>query len=64
MANEKFLKNIITIGESPQVYYHPKKGYLSMIFKYLDNPNDAIAEIDEMKDIYDKSFKQTAELYM
>lgn len=32
------LKNIITIGESPQVYYHPKKGYLSMIFKYLDNP--------------------------
>ena len=32
------LKNIFTIGESPQVYYHPKKGYLSMIFKYIDNP--------------------------
>ena len=32
------LKNIITIGESPQIYYHPKNGYLSLIFKYLDNP--------------------------
>ena len=32
------LKNILTIGESPQIYYHPKKGYLSFIFKYLDNP--------------------------
>lgn len=32
------LKNIITIGESPQIYYHPKKGYVSFIFKYLDNP--------------------------
>ena len=32
------LKNIITIGESPQIYYHPKKGFVSFIFKYLDNP--------------------------
>jgi hypothetical protein len=32
------LKNIVTIGESPQIYYHPKNGYLSFIFKYLDNP--------------------------
>ena len=32
------LKNIITIGESPQIYYHPKKGFISFIFKYLDNP--------------------------
>ena len=32
------LKNIVTIEESPQIYYHPKRGYLSFIFKYIDNP--------------------------
>ena len=32
------LKPIIRFGSSPQIYYHPKKGYLSIILKYTDNP--------------------------
>lgn len=32
------LKPIIRFGTSPQIYYHPKKGYLSIILKYTDNP--------------------------
>ena len=32
------LKPIVRIGDSPQVYYHPKQGYLTIIVKYTDNP--------------------------
>lgn len=32
------LKPIVRIGDSPQLYYHPKHGYLSVIVKYTDNP--------------------------
>lgn len=40
MFNSSFdrLKPIIRIGNSPQIYYHPKRGYLSIISKYTDNP--------------------------
>jgi len=32
------LKPLITINDSPQISYHPKKNYLSIILKYRDNP--------------------------
>ena len=32
------LKPIITMNDSPQISYHPKKNYLSIILKYRDNP--------------------------
>lgn len=32
------LKPIVKFGDSPQIYYHPKQGYLSIILKYTDNP--------------------------
>lgn len=32
------LKPIITMNDSPQISYHPKKNYLSIIMKYRDNP--------------------------
>jgi hypothetical protein len=32
------LKPIITMNDSPQIAYHPKKNYLSIILKYRDNP--------------------------
>lgn len=40
MYNSSFnkLKPIIRVGNSPQIYYHPNKGYLSIITKYTDNP--------------------------
>lgn len=40
MFNSTFnrLKPIIRFGDSPQIYYHPKHGYLSIIVKYTDNP--------------------------
>jgi len=31
------LKPIITMNDSPQISYHPKKNYLSIILKYRDN---------------------------
>lgn len=33
------------------------------LFKYLDNPNDSIENIDEMKNIYVSCYKNNAELY-
>lgn len=40
------LKPIIVINDSPQISYHPKKNYLSIIMKYRDNPFQAqFAEI-------------------
>ena len=32
------LKPIITMNDSPQISYHPKKNYLSIVMKYRDNP--------------------------
>jgi len=32
------LKPLITMNDSPQISYHPKKNYLSIILKYRDNP--------------------------
>ena len=32
------LKPIITMNDSPQIAYQPKKNYLSIILKYRDNP--------------------------
>lgn len=32
------LKPIISMNDSPQISYHPKKNYLSIILKYRDNP--------------------------
>lgn len=32
------LKPIIRFGDTPQIFYHPKNGYLSIILKYTDNP--------------------------
>jgi len=32
------LKPIIVMNDSPQISYHPKKNYLSIIMKYRDNP--------------------------
>lgn len=32
------LKPIITMNDSPQISYHPKKNYLSIVLKYRDNP--------------------------
>lgn len=32
------LKPIFTMNDSPQIAYHPKKNYLSIILKYRDNP--------------------------
>jgi hypothetical protein len=32
------LKPIVKFGDSPQIYYQPKQGYLSIILKYTDNP--------------------------
>lgn len=32
------LKPIISMNDSPQIGYHPKKNYLSIILKYKDNP--------------------------
>jgi hypothetical protein len=54
MFNSSFdrLKPIIRIGNSPHIYYHPKKGYLSIISKYTDNPfysNYPEIKYDEVK---------------
>lgn len=32
------LKPILVMNDSPQISYHPKKNYLSIILKYRDNP--------------------------
>jgi hypothetical protein len=32
------LKPIMVMNDSPQISYHPKKNYLSIIMKYRDNP--------------------------
>jgi hypothetical protein len=32
------LKPIITMNDSPQISYHPKKNYLSIVLKYRNNP--------------------------
>ena len=32
------LKPILKMNDSPQISYHPKKNYLSIILKYRDNP--------------------------
>lgn len=32
------LKPIIVMNDSPQISYHPKKNYLSIVMKYRDNP--------------------------
>jgi len=32
------LKPILKMNDSPQIGYHPKKNYLSIILKYRDNP--------------------------
>ena len=43
-GNEKWnnsyniLKPIISMNDSPQISYHPKKNYLSIILKYRNNP--------------------------
>lgn len=34
------------------------------LFKYIDSPLEAIKNIDEMKDIYDSSFKTSVDMYM
>lgn len=41
------LKPIISINDSPQISYHPKKNYLSIILKYRDNP--FYAQFNEIK---------------
>lgn len=41
------LKPIISMNDSPQISYHPKKNYLSIILKYRDNP--FYAQFNEIK---------------
>ena len=64
------LKPLITMNDSPQISYHPKKNYLSIILKYRDNPFRAqFAEIkfdkikqqsikDELKELTYNAFEK------
>jgi len=54
------LKPIITMNDSPQISYHPKKNYLSIVLKYRDNP--FYAQFAEIK--FDKIKQQKWSKYI